>query len=79
MNWFWKTLSALFVIALFIAIGVSASLFRWQISAVTKDAVFRLDRWTGSVVRCGVSRFEVHTAEEAQRTGTPLAKLKMDC
>ena len=79
MNLFWKMLSVLFVIALFLAVGVFASLLRWEISAVTKDAVFRLDRWTGSVVRCGVSRLEVAMAEEAQRKGAPLAKLKMNC
>ena len=79
MNLFWKMLSALFVIALFVAIGVSANLFRWEISASTKDSVVRLDSWTGSVVRCGVSRFEVDAAEKAQRNGAPLAKLKMDC
>lgn len=61
------------------ALAMAAILLRYDITAAGDLTVYRLDRWTGAVVTCGISEAEALRAREARGKGQPVPGIKFEC
>jgi hypothetical protein len=74
-----KLIITLLGMAAFAAFATIAVLLRYDITAAGDLTVYRLDRWTGAVVTCGISETEALRAREARGRGQPVPGIKFDC
>lgn len=53
---------------------------RWQIEAGGEDlGVYRLDRWTGAVVRCGIPSDESGRVLDLRARGVAVPRIEYEC